>query len=65
LVGISSAQSVSDKGIVLSLVFKMNGASSSPQLNFDEGMLNEGNIPVELEGVQPDGISVFLPSITR
>ena len=64
-VSLASAQPVSDKGIVLSLVFKMNGASSSPQINFDEGLLNEGNIPVELEGVQPDGISVFLPSITR
>ena len=64
-VSLASAQPVADQGHVLTLVFKMNGVSSSPQLHFDEGLLNEGNIPVVLEDVPLKGICVFLPSIIK
>ncbi len=64
-VSLASAQPVADQGIVLTLVFKMDGAPSANLLHFGEVLLNEGNIPVELEDVHLEGIRVFLPSITR
>jgi len=63
--GLADSNFITEKIKVINLVFQLSGGAESIPLHFSTGLLNEGKIPVELEDILIDRISIFLPIVIR
>lgn len=64
-VGSANAQSIVEPGVLITLEFQMEDRLTSSLLQFSEGLLNEGDVPVLFEDGLVGGTQIFLPLIIK